>query len=198
MAIRTLVQVNFNLARVSKKQVHLIHTSILGLVFSISISTAITVVLKNWIGRPRPDFLARCAPDPKKLLAGQNTYGVEVCTGDWALVMEGLRSTPSGHSSLSFAALHYIVLWLNAQLDVMGNGSPIWKLVLCTSPDWLAVWVAITRTQDYRHHLADVVAGGLLGIAVCHAVWWKLFKGKEVGYLVAEERIPLYHTVSTV
>lgn len=57
---------------------------------------------KNRVGRLRPDFLARCA---WSILEG-------ACTGPPALVMDGRKSFPSGHSGAAFQAMVVLSLFL--------------------------------------------------------------------------------------
>ena len=65
--------------------------------------------MKNAVGRPRPDLLARCKP--REGTPVQGLVGVEVCgEGDGHLLRDGWRSFPSGHSSLAFCGLGYLAL----------------------------------------------------------------------------------------
>lgn len=155
-----------------------------------------TVIVKNWISRPRPDFLARCVPDTSLLVPGKTTYTTDICTGTTSVILEGLRSTPSGHSSLAFSGLHYITLWMCVQFEVFASQFHIWKMLACTAPEWVAIWIALSRTQDYRHHFGDILMGGLLGVVVSHLMYKKMFTGKDPTYLQeTEPTLPMYNTI---
>jgi membrane-associated phospholipid phosphatase len=84
----------------------------MGLGLSIALAYFITQGLKNLVGKPRPDLLARCQPDTANL----EQYIIEsfatdvartwvkvspdICTNpDAKKVKDGFRSWPSGHSS---------------------------------------------------------------------------------------------------
>ncbi|ODV78798.1 diacylglycerol pyrophosphate phosphatase [Suhomyces tanzawaensis NRRL Y-17324] len=156
-------------------RLHLIQVSSVGLWFTAVITSVVTDILKCLIGNHRPDFLQRCgaaASTPAHVLVG-----LDVCTAPMGqgTVVEGLKSTPSGHSSLAFAGLGYLTLWLLGQYKLLNllesktTSRPValW-LVLC-SPLLLAAYIALSRTQDYRHHFFDVAFGSFIGIVF--AIW---------------------------
>jgi len=87
----------------------------------------VTDGLKNLIGRPRPDLLARCDVDPRRinesLIGPAGLLDWTVCINrdfpkgsvgglDESDVKDGFRSFPSGHSSTSFAGLTYLAFFL--------------------------------------------------------------------------------------
>ena len=78
------------------------NAGILGLGLSVAASITITGALKNLTGKPRPDVIARCIPDPKwrQLSVGLTDYSI--CTGDPVILRDGFKSWPSGHSSSEF------------------------------------------------------------------------------------------------
>ncbi|SCU86870.1 LAMI_0D03906g1_1 [Lachancea mirantina] len=153
----------------AKHKPYLLYISLLGLALSWSTTSLVTDYLKNWIGRLRPDFLARCRPRdgiPGHVLV----TAAEVCTtSNLPKLMDGFRTTPSGHSSESFAGLGYLYLWLCGQLltDLPQVGS--WRKCLASVPLLIATTVALSRTEDYRHHFVDVIIGSCLGMAI--AFW---------------------------
>ena len=151
---------------------HCLQISVLGLIISLSLNGVITDILKIWIARPRPDFLERCGPAPGTPL--HELVDVNVCTAPLgkALLIDGMKSTPSGHSSISFGGLFYLTLWLLGQFKLFQNReSPqyVYKYFLAFSPLSLATYIALSRTQDYRHHFTDIVLGGAIGISFA---WW--------------------------
>ncbi|CAG8515904.1 16548_t:CDS:2 [Racocetra fulgida] len=85
------------------------------------------------------NFINRCDPLPGSVDA--KPFGLSnasICQQtDSAIMKDGFKSFISGHSS------SFIVLL----------------------PLALAAYIAVTRTEDYRHHWQDVVTGGLIGIA---------------------------------
>lgn len=174
-----ITTISFYLQAKNKKtyaeHLHFLQISLLGLVLAVFINGVFTDILKNWIARPRPDFLARCGP--LKGTPVNELVGVEVCTapfGDRVLV-DGMRSTPSGHASISFSGLLYLSLWLCGQFKVVQASAPVYKLLLSCLPVLGAIYISLSRTQDYRHHFSDILLGGTLGILISLGIYHKYF-----------------------
>lgn len=150
-----------------RTDVHKAHVTILGLATSIITTLFLTDVLKNAIGRPRPDLLDRCHAD---LTTPRDKYTtVAVCTQRDAHVLEdGFRSFPSGHSSFSFAGLGFLSMFLASQTHVLRPRASMIVVVLCLAPLLCAALIAISRLEDYRHGPLDVLGGSILGFAVAY------------------------------
>ncbi|KAH3790616.1 phospholipid phosphatase 5-like [Dreissena polymorpha] len=134
---------------------------LLGVYMSVFLTADITNCLKLTVGRPRPDFLARCFPDG-------NVEDPEKCKGSLKDVIDGYKSFPSGHSALIFGCLAYIALYLAGKLHVCnarGRGSA-WRIVCVILPLLWATLVAVSRTADYHHHWQDVTVGSILGLVI--------------------------------
>ncbi|POS80325.1 PAP2 superfamily protein [Diaporthe helianthi] len=101
---------------------HKHHVAILGLAIALILTSFLTDTVKNTVGRPRPDLVARCKPAPGT--PENKLVGVDVCTETRHHVLhDGWRSFPSGHSSFSFAGLGYLSLFLAGQLRLFVVGS---------------------------------------------------------------------------
>ncbi len=86
--------------------------------------------MKNLFGKPRPDLLSRCQPDLANLsqyivggIANVSSNGqlvkATICKNpDRALLDDGFRSYPSGHSSSSAAGLIYLSLFMASKLAI--------------------------------------------------------------------------------
>jgi membrane-associated phospholipid phosphatase len=107
------------------------HTGWLGLGLSLAGAFFITSGLKDLVGKPRPDLLARCDPDLSNvgahLVGGLGllleeaplVVGVSICKNtDLSVLHDGFASFPSGHSSFSWAGLLYLTLWLCAKFAI--------------------------------------------------------------------------------
>ncbi|WRT70585.1 uncharacterized protein IL334_007583 [Kwoniella shivajii] len=145
-----------------------IHNSVLGLVMSYTMTGVVTQVIKMSVGRPRPDLIARCLPAAGA--ADHPVFGlstIDICTNTNLLILnDGFKSFPSGHSSLSFAGLGYLSLYLAGKMhlsDVRGHRTRAW---FALSPLLGGTMVAISRTEDNRHHWQDVLVGSLLGLSI--------------------------------
>ncbi|CAR29770.1 hypothetical protein ZYGR_0AD04540 [Zygosaccharomyces rouxii] len=154
---------------------HLLYISLLGLYLSWSLNVLFTNYIKNWIGRLRPDFLARCEPReglPKDTLLN----AADVCTTqNVERLLEGFRTTPSGHSSESFSGLGYLYLWLCGQLITDHPQTGLWRKIVAFLPLLGAMLIALSRTQDYRHHFLDVILGSAIGCSFAHYIYRRYF-----------------------
>lgn len=145
------------------------YLSVLGLFIAMGTNIFVTDVLKNWIGRCRPDFIARCQPS-KDALPDVLYYAKDICTTtNHYRLLDGFRTTPSGHSSMGWASFGYLSLWLNGQLNCSHIHRGAWRSIIAFLPCLLAFYIALSRTQDYRHHFVDIILGSLLGAFVS---WW--------------------------
>ena len=166
LAINTIIPIAVVLVfQIKYKSTHDLHHGILTWFETFSLTICITDVLKVGAGRLRPDFLSRCLPSA---IDGSCT------NGDSALIRDGKLSFPSGHSSLSFACMTFVMLYLMSKLKLYDQernrkfhtGGSFWKLIACISPLGIACFVAISRTLDYHHNFSDILAGCVLGIFV--------------------------------
>ena len=83
----------------------------MGLGVALALSFAISSGAKEVVGKPRPNFLARCNPDMSKRLEatvggigeqieeGITLYSWKICRETGPLLDEGFRSFPSAHAS---------------------------------------------------------------------------------------------------
>ncbi|KGO71692.1 Phosphatidic acid phosphatase type 2/haloperoxidase [Penicillium italicum] len=151
-----------------------LNCGILGLLLAQALAFVITQALKTACGKPRPDLIDRCQPraGSKDLFPGLSNS--TICTGDPALLTDGFRSWPSGHSSSSFAGLVYTSLWLGGKLHIMDNRGEAWKALLVMVPLLAASLVAVSRIMDARHHPFDVITGSMLGV-VCGFVAYRQY-----------------------
>ncbi|KAI1149430.1 PAP2 superfamily-domain-containing protein [Nemania diffusa] len=116
-----------------KRRLWELHASWLGLAASLAAAWFTTNGLKQLFGKPRPNMLSRCHPDAENIAAyvvGGVLTAVSdgrlvtsaICTNtDKAVVDEGFRSFPSGHTTVSAAGLIYLTLLLASKL---GAGIP--------------------------------------------------------------------------
>lgn len=84
-----------------KERLWELNCGVLGLALSQGLAFVITAALKNATGKPRPDLVARCNPaaglDDKPIFGLSNST---ICNPkNHAILKDGFRSFPSGHSS---------------------------------------------------------------------------------------------------
>ena len=174
---------------ISGASAHKHHVTVLGFAIALILSATLTDLVKNMVGRPRPDLISRCKPAPGTPENKLVTF--EVCTEtEHHRLHDGWRSFPSGHSSFSFAGLGHVSLFLAAQLKLFvlrssgggaagGEGSgnvervvhargDVGRALLCLAPLVGATLIAISRCQDYRHDVYDVCTGAILGWVVTY------------------------------
>ncbi|KAH8825586.1 PAP2-domain-containing protein [Flagelloscypha sp. PMI_526] len=143
--------------------------SSLGLILSLSLTGAITMLMKNTAGRPRPDLISRCNPPPDSVDPEFGLSNSSICRQTNVYIMrDGFRSFPSGHSSLSFAGLGFSAFYLAGKLHLFDRRGHTGKAWLFIAPFTGAGMVALSRTMDNRHHWQDVLAGSILGTIVAY------------------------------
>lgn len=160
---------------------HVWAVSILGVFVAITVAGTVTDILKVWIGRPRPDFLARCGASVGTPVDEYVT--TDVCTAPFGYraLVDGMKSTPSGHLALSFAAFGYLSAWLVAQFGLARTDRPVHWHFVAGLPLMLAAYIALSRTQDYRHHFVDIGLGGLIGCTIAKGAYRKYFPAVAEG-----------------
>lgn len=149
------------LGRISRLEAH--HSAVMSLA-AVVVAGLLTNIVKLGVGRPRPDFLARCWPGGAA--PAWDAQGRPVCAREAIDVEEGLKSFPSGHSSIAAAGGVFLTLWLLGHLGAFRGGCGPLAAVASISPAVAALWVGLTRIQDYWHHWEDVSAGLVLGSVV--------------------------------
>ncbi|TLD32369.1 pap2 domain protein [Venturia nashicola] len=151
----------------TKRDGHKMNVTILGLFIALFLTSFITDVIKNAVGRPRPDLIARCKPE--KGTPANKLVTWRVCTEtDSHTLHDGWRSFPSGHSSFAFAGLGFLSLFLAGQLHSLRPRTDLARGLLALAPLLGAALIAISRCEDYRHDVYDVTIGSILGFLVAH------------------------------
>ncbi|XP_010032374.2 lipid phosphate phosphatase 2 isoform X2 [Eucalyptus grandis] len=157
----------------TRKDVYDFHHAILGLLFAVLLTAVITDAIKDAVGRPRPDFFWRCFPNGKGDF-DPLTKDV-ICHGDKAVIKEGYKSFPSGHSSWSFAGLSFLSWYLAGKIRAFDRRGHVAKLCIILFPFLLAALVAISRVDDYWHHWQDVFTGALIGSIIASFCYLQFF-----------------------
>lgn len=138
------------------------------------LTSFITDVIKNAVGRPRPDLISRCKP--AKGTEEHRLVTFEVCTeSDHHILHDGWRSFPSGHSSFAFSGLGFLALYLSGQMHVFRPGTDLGRVLLALAPLLGAALIAISRCEDYRHDVYDVTIGSSLGMAIAFFSYRRYF-----------------------
>ena len=144
-----------------------LQVTILGFLVSIMLTSLITDIIKNAVGRPRPDLISRCFP--KKGTPENVLVPWTVCTQpNQHILQEGWRSFPSGHSSFSFSGLGYLSFFASGQMHVFRPRTDLCRFLLALVPFLGALMIAISRLDDYRHDVYDVTCGSVLGVLVAY------------------------------
>ncbi len=149
----------------------------------------LTTELAKWkIGRLRPYFLTVCAPDLNDdLCKDAHGYNVFVANytcsvqADAKMVREAKKSFLSGHSSFSFYCATFIIVYLHARLSrdhqgydenenrkclkIVLRGIKILRPFIQFACFAGALFIALSRITDYRHHPTDVIVGILVGLS---------------------------------
>ncbi|PRT54077.1 Diacylglycerol pyrophosphate phosphatase 1 [Wickerhamiella sorbophila] len=157
-----------------KHTVQHILIAVMAFVMAMVVNLFITGLVKLWIGNTRPDLISRCMPATGTPL--HEYVSVEVCTNTKKSVLsDGFRSTPSGHSSNSFCGLGFLSLWTSGQFGLWRSGASVYKILIGGFPLVVALYVAVSRIADYRHHWFDVLLGSCFGFTVAYFTYFHYY-----------------------
>jgi phosphatidate phosphatase len=148
-----------------------------------------TEMAKFKVGRLRPYFLTVCGIKLTKELclddSGYHKFVTDYhCPGDDHDVREARKSFLSGHSSISFYAATFLIVYLHARLrrldetnhsgncdqkshrtvKIVFRGLKILRPFLQFGIFALACYICLTRISDYKHHPGDVLTGIVVGV----------------------------------
>jgi len=151
---------------------------------SLMFTLALTSIVKNYAGRPRPNFFELCDYKGFALARQTNNYtaywaattpnavGDPVHCAQQQYLGEAYASFPSGHSSLTMAVMLVISQYIWATLPSASSvftTAPGVRIILSCWPVIGAALVAASRTRDNWHNFGDVLAGAIVGALV--ALW---------------------------
>lgn len=148
------------------------------LVQAMGVALASTNTIKNVVGRQRPAFfdLVNYAGYTTALDTNNyNNYNAATVDGslgdlskvyltDNRQVQDAQRSFPSGHASISFAGMSFLVGYLRWWLQVPKNKWFTLRGALSCCPLILSGFIAVSRVRDRKHNPDDISIGTLLGL----------------------------------
>lgn len=161
------------------RDLHRTHALVLGVAEAAVGAALVTDLVRLSVGRLRPDFRERwmraacggVVERPADLDCSAVDDGFVV---DRDMLIEGMKSFPSLHTSQSFAAATFLTLAVGSE-HLWGPDAPAWARPLGALAVGAllggATVVAATRVEDHRHHLEDVVVGAAIGVASGSAAW---------------------------
>lgn len=166
--------------------------------YTLLVTSIITNIIKCITSSLRPDFYDQCNyqyfSTNYTLYLNLTSYGaqgnINLCSASYDNIIDSQKSFPSGHASLSFASMMFTSLLINFYFDdkkIIKFGSEILFIdkkkyindfnmckLLCFIPFIFSTWISITRVQDNKHHIQDVITGALIGSIVCYLIFTKL------------------------
>lgn len=155
---------------VRKRGLRKLHHALLGAVQAQAASFVATEVLKSGAGRLRPDYRERmrryyCAPG-RTAPRGVDCAGYSGEPLSRREFDDGRRSFPSGHTVQAFSTATYLALLVGGELVWSPGADAVTRAVGVSAQACAlaaATLVGVSRYADNRHHVEDVVAGGVLG-----------------------------------
>ena len=178
----------FALVFVTHKSWKMVCDGLYKLMFGFCICMLLTDVCKFSIGRLRPYFITICKPDLHDVcyddevihISDNETYYGDyyyqkyviddTCTDGKDLIKEARLSFVSGHSSLSFYMSIFLIIFMKKYMNIR-----ILRNFLQVGNFILALWISLTRVNDYMHHSEDVIMGSILGVICAFITYAEAF-----------------------
>jgi phosphatidate phosphatase len=130
---------------------------------SVLLTVLVTEILKNAVGRARPDIYTRC---------GHNATYNKCAAAIGKAAADEFKSWPSGHASVSMSG--FLHAFLFSQKVIRAEG--LWVSVAWSAILVAALWIGATRIRDFRHHTDDVLAGFFVGFLFTWIIWTRNYK----------------------
>ncbi|KAJ6531845.1 phosphatidic acid phosphatase type 2/haloperoxidase, partial [Mycena capillaripes] len=155
-----------------------LHHALLGLTVSFSLVGTFVEIVRITVGRPRPDFIARC--NPFENATNGHFFGlanITVCQTPATdpLIKDGMRSFFSGHACLSATGLGFNSFYWAGKLQLFNQKSYSSKAWLVFAPLMVSIYICITRVTDHRHHWEDVTLGFFSGLLPTYAFYRQFY-----------------------
>ncbi|KAK3584932.1 hypothetical protein CHS0354_021813 [Potamilus streckersoni] len=143
--------------------------------FGFAIAQLFNEVLKNAVGRLRPNFFDVCRPNFFLIDCSHGYITNYTCTNtehSGTIMRNSRQSFPSGHAVFSMFTAMYLTLYIQIRLNI--TYSRILKPTLQAVLMLLSLLCSASRITDHMHHSSDVIAGLILGFIVACAVFYSL------------------------
>ncbi len=162
-----------------------LHDTFIGYLETVALTTGGNAVIKNMVGRLRPDFQDRArrhhcaAGDIDKKYCPKDNQPLSLDADEAEEIwLDGRRSFMSGHAVSAVNWTTYVSLAIGGEY-VWGRDATFTsrsiglatQAVLMTT----GVFVAASRVDDGRHHVGDVLAGSAFGFAIANFSYWRRF-----------------------
>jgi membrane-associated phospholipid phosphatase len=127
--------------------------------FSLSLAGTTYSLFKGYVGRPRPDSLAKCNGDMANCAgSGSNSQ---------------FSSFPSGHAASTMSCAVFL-----AEFLISSTVKPTHLMTSLAFGIWMyTFYIGCSRIVDHRHHVDDVVGGWVVG-AVLSIISWSASKNQ--------------------
>ncbi|QEU61094.1 hypothetical protein KDRO_D07920 [Kluyveromyces lactis] len=154
------------------------HSTMLTILGTNAVQSAVVSVLKNIAGKTRPDLMTRCMPVIKDIAPGQFNIDIRSCSTDNLRVLaDGFRSFPSGTAATAFSNLTLLTFMILSRVNIYqhATSSNSITLPLTGFPILFATLMSASTLADNRHFLTDNVFGAAIGISSAMLIYRQYF-----------------------
>ncbi|CAH2042048.1 unnamed protein product, partial [Iphiclides podalirius] len=131
--------------------------------YGVLINLTVVQTMKLVVGSPRPHFFDTCQPQEALTCVGQEYVSSYTCTKAYWLTQSD-KSFPSGHTSLALHAGLFVAYYLGRRCVLRPKAVHVARSACVAA----AVYCAVSRLWDNRHHWWDVLAGAFLSGPILH------------------------------
>ncbi|KAL0820675.1 hypothetical protein ABMA28_006506 [Loxostege sticticalis] len=131
--------------------------------FGVLINLTLVQLIKVLVGAPRPHFFDTCNPQEAGSCTGSEYVSSYTCLkAHW--LSQSDKSFPSGHTSLALHTGVFIAYYLHQRTKHLVRSKAVLSAQVLSILS--AVYCALSRITDHRHHWWDVLAGAVIGVPI--------------------------------